>query len=363
MVVLGIRKLVEGSSAEKKASYCCAERGFFLVQTNIFFENLINAMRERNIYIPDGSASQALALLETISYSSLVKGYKDTPLVNQKGIFIEPISLFELSNLYLIDSDFSSIIFKNILHIEKFFKTKLSNNISFFIGEKTYDNSDVLKENDDYLCAKNYEKSDSTESTLLYIKKLISNPIKTSTLEYYKNKKGAYPPWIVCDNITFSTALSWYKILKPNIKYNIIGGFLHNHSASNEENKELFVNMMNCLVRYRNKIAHNNTIFKIKDTYKITRKALVKYTNNTLCSNSLLQKYDARPLYLLIVSIAILLNDPVLYENFLIELNFVLKKYSDKTFCGISLYELLGIPEDIIEGLTLFYEYNFENNF
>ncbi len=319
-------------------------------------------MRRKNVIIPPEKELEAFALLDSISYSSLIKGYRDTPLVNNQGKFIEPISLDTLFELYLVDSDFSSLIFKNILHIEKILKTKIANNIAFHFGVNTSEDLYGLNNPQDYLCTNNYLKRPKTTATLKDLKKCIKHPWDDSTLSYYKEKKGKFPPWILADNIYFSYAFRWFKILKPALKNNIVQSFLSNDTAELEEKKELFHNAVNCLVHYRNKIAHRHMVFKINNRNKLTENILINYTSEKITNKLLLKKYSSRAFYLLILSIAILLNDITLYKEFMINLHSLLEKHKGISACGINIYELLGIPKEIIVHLLDYFEFLFENS-
>lgn len=94
------------------------------------YDELLNLLESRNVVIPDRSSARIK--LSTISYYSLVNGYKDLYERDESDKFIEPIEFDDLYILYNFETSLNNIIFKYIIYVEK----ALKSSISYIVSEK-----------------------------------------------------------------------------------------------------------------------------------------------------------------------------------------------------------------------------------
>lgn len=91
------------------------------------YTELLQILKSRNVIIPNDE--QAIQILSTFSYYSLINGYKDLfPTVND--IFTVPIVIYDFYYLSFLDRNLNNIFFKYIIRTEKELKSQKDKNIS-----------------------------------------------------------------------------------------------------------------------------------------------------------------------------------------------------------------------------------------
>lgn len=89
----------------------------------------IEILQSRNIVIDD--LEFARLVLNSLSYYTIINRYKNSFLsIPGTDLFAEGTKFEELYTLHIIDTSLNSLIFKNILFVERYLKTRLSYMIS-----------------------------------------------------------------------------------------------------------------------------------------------------------------------------------------------------------------------------------------
>lgn len=311
------------------------------------YEELISIMRSRNVIITDENF--AMSTLSNLSYYTLVNGYKNIfPIEPETEKFTVPILFEELYTLLLIDTSFSSVIFKNILYIEKSLKSRISYLISEKYGVYT-DISDTRNANpDDYLCRRNYSNSNGQKTNiLLFIKDALNADRNNAMILHYKTTKNHIPPWIVTTNIPFGLAISWYNILKADDKTAICEQFIKSDRLSTEDKKAFLKKSFDLLREYRNGIAHGNRSFNAPARSILPKKQLLSLAPALVTSKEYNRGLGQKDLYAVIILLLLLLNDKYLIQNFLNDCNHIFAPYYKSKFADKTIFEVFGLPNDL----------------
>ena len=304
-------------------------------------------MKSRGINIDN--TIHAKKVLSSTSYYALMNGYKDTCIMPRKDIFLKGLTFYELYILHCVDSSLNIILFKYILHIERAFKTKLSYLISANYGVYTDYNLSRPTDINDYRCTKHYSNSTNLRTSVL---SSLANDINTAhnytSTRFYRDNKNHIPPWILVNDITFYRTMSWYKILKSPDKDVICEGFLKGYSSSLIAKKTFFSIALKLLRKYRNNIAHGKRSFTAHIDVKLPKLEFLNLLPSDVLSHA---EYDkglgANDLFAVLLTLIILLDDPLLIRTFYTDLETWFKSYSGASFAEKSVYEVMSLPPDI----------------
>ena len=323
------------------------------------YEELIEIMKARHIIIADKEF--AIQALQDFSYYGIVNGYKNTFLqVAGTDNFIEGTKFEELYTLHIIDSSMNNILFKYILFLEKALKSRLSYLIAQNYGVYT-DKDDISFRNEsDYLYYKNYTNHGSRRINILRsLRDAILHPRQNPSMLHYINNKNHIPPWILTTIISYGLSIEWYNILRSEDKKAICNSFLSEGLCTEVETKEFVRKSLEITKEYRNKIAHGNRTFNISSLPQLPKKQLLAFTFNAVSS----QEYDAKlgqdDTMAVLLALFTLLNNKYLLNNMVNEIGQILIPYNNVSFNGKTVYEILGLPNDVIERLSLLWQRKF----
>lgn len=314
------------------------------------YEQMIALMRSRHITISDENFAKMA--LQNYSYYSIINGYKNTFLqVAGSDDFIDGTRFEELYTLHLLDVSLNNILFKYIIYIEKSLKSKLSYLVSKSFGVYT-DIQDLSNNNpDDYLYNKYYSNSTKKRDTILYkIKECAANPRNNSSLMHYINTKNHLPSWILVGNVPFGLTIEWYSILKDANKTDICEQFISTPALTLNERKEFLKKAFSLSKEYRNKIAHGNRTFSIMQLPTLPKKATLLLSFGILSESEYDSRKGQNDVFAIFLIILILINDSYLLTNFYNELSNIFSSYDkmDIRFNGKTIYEVFGLPNDIL---------------
>ena len=315
------------------------------------YEDLFHRMSQKNIIV-DKNPIFVLECLESISYYTLVNGYKDiygTYFDSEDNIekFSVKVNFDELYSLASIDASLNSVFFKYIIYVEKSLKTKLSHIVAREYGEGM----------NDYLDFKHY-KNHSQLDRMTEVNNIKAQIIrsKNASLKHYRSYRNHIPPWIGVNGIYFGSAINWYKILQPVFKTEIVLAFFkHSRLDQIADKKELFISCLSLLQTYRNNIAHGNRTFQSTITKELPKKALLKAIPSTVLTS---KEYDSgvgkKDLFAVIVSIVMLMNNRYLLQSLELDLRTVLQPYED-TLLSNEKYVMatLGLPNDVLKRIEI----------
>ncbi|MBF0709765.1 MULTISPECIES: Abi family protein [unclassified Gemella] len=327
-------------------------------------DKLILKSQSKNVILETDNDKIKLSLmLENISYSTLIKGYKNTNLVDEHGCFLESITPYELLELHRINADISSILFKYVLYVEQELNSVLSSIISEkFSTDTSRDKNDIDNPND-FLYKHNYNMNNpETMNVLKKLKKHTTRPIKYTNLEYYVNNKNYIPPWVLLDSIYLSDSIGLYKIMKTSEKDEVIKKMLStNTNMKTSIKKDMFIKFLNIIKNLRNKLAHSNMLIKSELPDRLIFKDVGEYTNYTLVSGSKKdKKYRDSIFFSLMLSVFIPINLINIQLDFYKDIIIFLNKYKNTSIANKDIFELLNIPKNIHNRMLNFlaFKYN-----
>ena len=272
------------------------------------------------------------------------------------GIFKNFVSIEYLYMFYLFDKNFQNIVFKYSLFVENFFKTKLAYVLAESFGVDTKD----------YLANKNLNYS--------YVIKFIingytkydkyGNKLYTQQpIKHYILNHNHVPPWILMKNISFSNAISLYKLLKSEQKHKVTECILPTTNININDKIQFLTAALDFIRNYRNQIAHNLKFV----TYRNERCKLPYHITNKIIADKDLSKNNEKynDIYSCILATFILLNNPLLQSKYVYEIFSVINTPPLNTpqFKQIQLLissdylNITGLTEDFPSKLNAFSNY------
>lgn len=316
------------------------------------YDELISIMESRNIAVPDHEFARRV--LNSLSYYTLINGYKDTFLsVPGTDIFVPGTCFNDLYTLHLIDTNLNSIILKYILYIEKYLKSRIAYIVAEQYGVYT-DPGDLSNNNpDDYLCRQYYSPSASGRNNVLYkIKNTLTQQKISKSVQHYLETKNHIPPWILVTSLTFGLMIKWYNILNVADKERICNDFLPTPDLSVSDKKEFVFVALKLLREYRNKIAHSSRTFNTEELPVLPKRQLLLLSSGILTKEEYNRGFGKSDLYGVILSCVILIDDNYILTDFLSDLIYTLKKYQSLRLAGKDIFAILGLPNDIVSKLS-----------
>lgn len=315
------------------------------------YEEQIAILESRNVKIADRSF--AYKVLNGLSYYTIINGYKNSFLsVPGSDNFVVGTKFEDLYTLHMIDTSLNNIILKYILFVERYLKTKLSYIVSKNYGVYTDPHDFSNMQASDYLCRNNYSRSRRDRNNVLrQIKETLTSNRINASVAHYANDKNHIPAWILVTNISFGLTIKWYNILKSDDKDYICNDFINSDSFSEEEKKEFLVQALSLLKEYRNKIAHSSRTFNVRGLPVLPKKQLLALSYHCISSKEYNNNLGKSDLFAVIISCFILIDDRYILNSFLNDLQYILLPYSGVYMNGKTVFEIFGIPENIIDRL------------
>lgn len=315
------------------------------------YEEQIAILESRNVKIADRSF--AYKVLNGLSYYTIINGYKNSFLsVPGSDNFVVGTKFEDLYTLHMIDTSLNNIILKYILFVERYLKTKLSYIVSKNYGVYTDPHDFSNMQASDYLCRNNYSRSRRDRNNVLrQIKETLTSNRINASVAHYANDKNHIPAWILVTNISFGLTIKWYNILKSDDKDYICNDFINSDAFSEEEKKEFLVQALSLLKEYRNKIAHSSRTFNVRGLPVLPKKQLLSLSYYCISSKEYNNNLGKSDLFAVIISCFILIDDRYILNSFLNDLQYILLPYSGVYMNGKTVFEIFGIPEDIIDRL------------
>lgn len=212
------------------------------------YEQQIQKLIDKGLTIHDCKA--ATALLKKHSYFALVSGYKK-PFKAKNGLYKPHSSLDDIYSLYVFDDTLRTIIFRNILKVEKHIKSLIS--YSFC---ETYGDDQQL-----YLDATKYNYSRTNQADINdligRLSKIAVDPKEYFYIKHQQQKHGNIPLWVMMKALTLGTVSKFYSFLPQNIQSRVSIEF--DYVTESE-----LVRMLDLLARVRNVCAHNERLFNYR---------------------------------------------------------------------------------------------------
>lgn len=316
------------------------------------YDEMLRIMIRRNIII--NNEYFAKKVLASLSYYTIINGYKNTFLaIPGSDDFIFGTTFEQLYTLHIIDTELHNIIFKNILYVERYLKTRISYLVSQKYGVFT-DKNDLLNLSpSDYLYRNNYfsRNKNGRNNILKSIKETLQSNHLNESITHYMNDKNHIPPWILITALTFGLTIKWYDILKSCDKTDICDQFISCNSLNTDDKKEFFSVAFSLLREYRNKIAHGNRTFNLNQLPILPKKQLLELSHGAVSGREYNRDIGKTNLYAVILSCFILIDDQYILTHFLSDLAYILRPYENQSLNGKTINEIFNLPTDIIERL------------
>lgn len=316
------------------------------------YEERINKLK--NVYSLKISNDKKLEteLLKTISYYDLINGYKDCFMVNDKFQNEHIMGLFSFS---FLDKRFQNLLFMYSIYVENIFKTKLANLIAENKGVEYSQYLDINKYN-----LSNPNRRTKLLKTLSDITSIHSSSSDDPT-KFYREKHNHIPPWILFKNVYFTTVIDLFSFLNINEKIKLISEYpaFNKTSISDNGKIEMFKNMLTIVRKFRNKIAHNSKIVKVKlDKNSINLINLKKIDIFKILKNSDIKvQRGACDIFGMFISILHLLGTSILTTLFLADTIEFIDNRNEILKNTINKYLLdSNFPADIYQRLLNIYE-------
>lgn len=236
------------------------------------FEQQVQCLIDKH-HLTVNNPKYAAQILEDIPYYDLINGYKEYMMTDD--IFHDNVSFEFLHAFYLFDRDFQNLLFKQSVLVENSFKNKIAYVLADHFGVHQ----------DSYLAKKNFYLKKRNLHYLgpggIYdaIRKVYADPEPISKINpntgmteqivskksiplptrYYKKHHNHIPPWILLRNVSFSTAINLFSLMRPPEARAVISFFFPEPSEDFPYTAQVAYTLagMNLIRKFRNTIAHD----------------------------------------------------------------------------------------------------------
>lgn len=289
--------------------------------------------------------------LESISYYDLINGYKDSFM--DKGNFKENISMSSLFYFKIFDRNFQNILFKYSVYAENSFKTKLAYILSEEYGE---DIDSYLNFNNFQIDMRKIKKFKRFKNTIKNIRDTTFRSNVNPT-KHYREKHNHIPAWILFKNVKFNDCINLFEFLKKDLKLKIIKRFYFNDNFSDDDYIRLFKSFISIIRKFRNKIAHNSKVitYRVEPKYELNQvKAFYLNPYSLIRPGDIRKKSGRNDLFSMILSLTIILDNPILVNMLLLEIKTILTVSSENLEMDIinEYIKITNLPIDLVERIS-----------
>jgi hypothetical protein len=290
-------------------------------------------------------------LLESISYYDLINGYKDCFMTN--GKFKEGISLLSLFYFKIFDMNFQNILFKYSVYAENSFKTKLAYILSEKYGE---DHNDYLNRQNFQVNRRIRREVRKLNETLNNIEQVILYTNDHPT-KYYRDCHNHIPAWILFKNVKFNDCINLFRFLKRDMKLKLIRRFFNSNAFSDNDHISLFKNFISVIRKFRNKIAHNSKVitYTVDSRYELHQVNTLRLNPYSLVrSKDINNSVGKNDMYAMILSLTIILDNPLLVEMMMNEIKTLLLISTQNSDINVvkEFLHITRLPEDLIDRIN-----------
>lgn len=220
--------------------------------SKVFFtyeQQLDKLEKDKGLIIADRSYAESM--LKSISYYSLIGGYKHPFKHLASGNYQHGVTFEEIVALYYFDEKIRSIFLEYILHVERRIKSLLSYHFCEKYGELQTE----------YLNPANYNLNKKNQGDINKmincLAKAISLPSKYGYIVHHVNKYGNVPLWVAMNAITFGNLSKMYQYCTSDIRTKVS----QNYVGVSEFELHQFIRV---LASCRNTCAHGERLFTFR---------------------------------------------------------------------------------------------------
>lgn len=326
------------------------------------YDQLIDKLKNKGIAVNDPELTKYL--LSYYGYDQLINSFRfpeNNVEDNIQNIIAE----------YIIDSEFKSVILDGILLIENHFKNLIGHEVAkaFQVNDHSEDDNNNPDNSIASYLNPNHYVTHNKDSVTSFIRDKVLTTNENPTKQYRKNMNHV-PPWILMQNMTFGTAIRYYKILPNTLKSTIVNQLIYSPTPDTDINirKALFVKCLNMLSIFRNSSAHTGRpLFSCVNGDALERNCypnitwLETFWGLEAISGSGLRSNIKKDIFLTLLFILELLDLPALREQFIDNVTNINSKYLSGNKSTQKLYieylKIAKIPKDYVERLQVAFKF------
>lgn len=318
------------------------------------YDEQIQLLKSRGLIIQNNQFARHM--LQTYSYYDLINGNLDQLMLHRHPDLFKSGTTFEdLVQIRYTEDRIKSIFLRQILMIEKTFKSTLSYYISDTFGVNSNDGG--------YLSQSNYSGTHAnivrkTMKTLRNIRDgNVGNKKQGGPINHYRENHNHIPPWILVDELTLGETIYWFKGINSNGKGKISSQLLHVPTPlTSNLQLELFQITIDILREFRNFFAHNSVLSHMSSNREL-KFELLTTTNSefNLLNGITVNVKNRHNLLACFLSILVLSNDYDQLAIFLIDLKQTVSILSADNVIFI-IEEIFNLPLAILESADEFSE-------
>ena len=274
------------------------------------------------------SKKNAIKYLNEIGYYKLINGYREPFLYNLNGEkrFVDDTSIQNLYDLYTFDHKLRVLFFNFISDCEIVIKNRMSELISrkYGINHKIYLQSSNFKQDGNV-------QTKFEDLKLSICKEISKQKLKNNCLNWYSKNYKYYPFWVLNTVLSFGTISKIYSRMIQADQYEISSYF--------NLKSDVFESFLLNLTLFRNVCAHNERFYNFRTRNKIKKRDIehiLKYFNIEEYKGN--YKNGVNDVLSVIIIFSFILNKTQ-FNDFILQLKSLLKKFKSKTKMNISIYQ------------------------
>lgn len=249
------------------------------MQTDKPFKSIDEQIRilkvERKLTINNVEAAKDI--LQRYGYYEIINGYK-TPFLNDpsddnKG-YKDNATFEHIFDLYKLDRDIRKDLLQSLEYFEQTFKQALAYSVAKIISDDQTRYTAQSHYNTGRTHHNHRRIYNDRDRLLQKFNKLIHSD--KQPFKHYREDHHNIPPWIMVKGMTFGESIYWYRLSKPEVRFNVISKLLDIDPtllrASNSSLKisQTIGDLLGLYLNYRNLTAHGGRIYNHRsEIYKI----------------------------------------------------------------------------------------------
>ena len=216
-------------------------------------------------------------ILKRYGYYEIINGYK-TPFLNDpsddnKG-YKDNATFEHIFDLYKLDRDIRKDLLQSLEYFEQTFKQALAYSVAKIISDDQTRYTAQSHYNTGRTHHNHRRIYNDRDRLLQKFNKLIHSD--KQPFKHYREDHHNIPPWIMVKGMTFGESIYWYRLSKPEVRFNVISKLLDIDPtllrASNSSLKisQTIGDLLGLYLNYRNLTSHGGRIYNHRsEIYKI----------------------------------------------------------------------------------------------
>ena len=221
-------------------------------------EDQIKKLKRQKLSIIDEPAAKAK--LSTYGYYNIINGYREPYITRtyDAKTYNPGVTFEQIFGLFTLDHNLRNAVLLSMIDIEEHLRAVVANIIGKDFG---IDHHQYLKKNNyrDKKVSDSYFRRDRILQSLYDL----AEKSNKEPIQYYRNKYGYVPPWILLKGAYFGTLVNYIRFLKKKQRDVLIRELYGSQvSAKNEEYcKDLLSDTLFLCLEYRNLAAHGGRVY------------------------------------------------------------------------------------------------------